>query len=206
MDQSLPTRGLQRRTCLAAAAAAFVLAACGKEESATPTQTAVANVVPVSLEKIAAEAKGFSVGSEMSVRVVYVFFDAQCPHCAALWEAAKPLKPQARFVWIPVGVLGEKSVAQGAAILSAPDPLAAMEQNEASVQAHTGGISAMGVADAQKNAVLANTKLLNAFGFSGVPAIVGKHAVTGEVVTVDGAVPTAVLAQKLGLAAPAAAS
>ena len=48
---------------------------------------------------------------------------------AALWEAAKPLKSQARFVWIPVGLLGDKSVSQGAAILNAADPVAAMEQN-----------------------------------------------------------------------------
>jgi thiol:disulfide interchange protein DsbG len=206
MDQPLAPRGLQRRTCLAAAAASLVLAACGKQEGSTPTQAAAKNVVPVSLEKIEAGAKGFNVGSEMSVRVVYVFFDAQCPHCAALWEAAKPLKPQARFVWIPVGVLGEKSVSQGAAILAASDPVAAMEQNEASVQSHAGGISAMGVSDDQKKAVMANTKMLNDFGFAGVPAIVGKNAVTGELVTIDGAVPTPVLAQKLGLNPPAGAA
>ena len=52
-----------------------------------------AATVPVSLAAIEAEARGFTVGSPMSARTVYVFFDPQCPHCAALWEAAKPLKP-----------------------------------------------------------------------------------------------------------------
>ena len=100
---------MKRRLVLTAVAAAAVLAACGKKDggdvpaaggkSAAPT--------PVSLEKIAAEAKGFDVGSTMSTRVVYVFFDPQCPHCAVLWDATKPLKSQARFVWIPVGLIGD---------------------------------------------------------------------------------------------------
>ena len=190
---------MKRRLALVAAGGAVLLAACGKEGGDKP---AAAPPAPVSLERIAAEAKGFSVGSTMSARVVYVFFDAQCPHCAALWEAAKLLKPQARFVWIPVGLLGDKSVAQGAAILAAADPVATMEQNEASVQQHQGGIGAMGVPDAQKEAVRKNTQLLTAFGFGGVPTIIGKHAQSGEVVTIDGAVPAVTLAQKLGLTSP----
>ena len=110
---------------------------------------------------------------------------------------------QARFVWIPVALLGDKSLAQGAAILGAPDPVAAMEHNEASVQAKTGGISAMGVSDANKEAVKRNTQLLTAFGFGGVPTVVGKHAVTGELVTIDGALAGQPLAQRLGLNVPA---
>jgi thiol:disulfide interchange protein DsbG len=188
---------------VAAAAAALVLSACGKQEAAGEAPAPAAASEPLSLEKIASDAKGFNVGSTMSTRVVYVFFDAQCPHCAALWEAARPLKSQARFVWIPVGLLGDKSFAQGAAILSAADPAAAMEQNEASVQAKTGGISAMNVPDAQKDVVRRNTQLLTSFGFGGVPTVVGKHAVTGELVTIDGALPTQPLAQRLGLNAPA---
>jgi thiol:disulfide interchange protein DsbG len=191
---------VKRRLVVAAAGAACLLAACGKE-AANDKPTAAAPAA-VSIDRIAAEAKGFNVGSAMSARVVYVFFDAQCPHCAALWDAAKPLKSQARFVWIPVGLLGDKSVAQGAAILAASDPVASMEQNEASVRQQQGGIAAMGVADAQKEAVRQNTKLLTAFGFGGVPTIVGKNAQSGELVTIDGAVPTATLAQKLGLAMP----
>ncbi len=193
---------MKRRTCLAAAAAAVALSACGKNDDSTPAAAPAAAAVPVSLDKIASDAKGFNVGSTMSTRVVYVFFDAQCPHCAALWAAAKPLKPQARFVWIPVGLLGEKSFSQGAAILAAPDPVAAMEQNEASVQDHTGGISAINMSEAQIAPVKGNTQLFNGFAFSGVPTIVGKHAVSGELVTLDGAMPTQLLAQRLGLNAP----
>lgn len=194
---------MKRRTLVAAAAAVALLAACGKQAGNQSAGAPAAGSVPVSLEKIAAEAKGFNFGATMSTRVVYVFFDPQCPHCATLWEATKPLRGQARFVWIPVALMGEKSVGQGAAILSATDPVAAMDQNEASVKAQQGGISAMGVADAPKESVRANTKLFAGFGFGGVPAVVAKHATTGELVTIDGALPTGALAQRLGLSAPA---
>lgn len=194
---------MKRRLVVTAALAALALAGCGKESGggAAGGKSAAAPV-PVSVDAIAAEAKGFNVGSTMSTRVVYVFFDTQCPHCAVLWEAAKPLRPQARFVWIPVGLIGEKSVAQGAAIVSAADPVATMDENEKSVTAKAGGIAAMGVTDAQKDVVKKNTELFNRFGFTGVPTIVGKHAQTGELVTIEGSLPASGLAQRLGLNQP----
>ena len=179
---------MKRRLMLTAAASATLLAACGKE-TATPAGKP-------------AEAKGFSVGSSMASRVVYVFFDAQCPHCAALWDASRPLRSQARFVWIPVGLINEKSFAQGAAILGAPDPAAAMDQHEAALRAQQGGISAMGVADAGRDAVKRNTELMNSFGFGGVPTIVAKDPQTGDTKTMEGSMPTATLAKRLGLNAP----
>lgn len=194
---------MKRRTLAAALGGAFVLAACGRDSEA-PAQPAAAagGGAPVSVETVAAEAKGFNVGSAMSTRVVYVFFDPQCPHCAALWEAARPLRPQARFVWIPVSLLNARSAPQGAAIMNAADPVAAMDQHEQSLRAQQGGIAAMNVSDAQKEVVQRNTELFNRFGFGSVPTVVAKHAQSGQVVTVEGSVPTAVLAQRLGLSAP----
>lgn len=194
---------MKRRLVLTAAASAAVLAACGKKEGAPGAAGGKpAAAVPVSVDAIAAEGKGFNVGSTMSTRVIYVFFDTQCPHCAALWEATRPLRPQARFVWIPVGLIGDKSVAQGAAIMTAADPIATMDENEKSVMAKGGGIAAMGVTDAQKDVVKKNTELFNRFGFTGVPTIVGKHATTGEIVTIEGSLPAAGLAQRFGLSQP----
>ncbi len=194
---------MKRRLVLTAAASAAVLAACGKKEGADGAAGGKpAAAVPVSVDTIAGEAKGFNVGSTMSTRVIYVFFDTQCPHCAALWEATRPLRPQARFVWIPVGLIGDKSVAQGAAIMSAADPIATMDENEKSVMAKGGGIAAMGVTDAQKDLVKKNTELFNRFGFTGLPTIVGKHAQTGEIVTIEGSLPAPGLAQRFGLSQP----
>jgi thiol:disulfide interchange protein DsbG len=197
---------MKRRLVLSATAAACLLAACGKESSQAGGSAGASGgkpaPQPVSIEAIEQKAKGFNVGSTMATRVVYVFFDPQCPHCAVLWENAKPLKSQARFVWIPVGLIGDKSVAQGAAILGAPDPATKMEENEASVRNQQGGIAGIGVEDAQKDIVKNNTALFTSFGFSGVPTIVGKHAQTGALVTIDGSVPALTLAQRLGLSAP----
>lgn len=190
---------------LAAALLCAGLAACKEAPSSASTAGAPqAASQGVSVEAIAAEAKGFTVGSEMSVRRVFVFFDPQCPHCAALWTAAKPLKSQARFIWIPVGLLNPTSSAQGAAILASADPVAAMDQHEASMTARQGGIVAQGDVEAQKALVAANTALMNRYGFASVPVIVGKHAVTGELVVKEGSMPTAALAAALGLQAPAA--
>ncbi|MDO9359221.1 MAG: DsbC family protein [Polaromonas sp.] len=202
MTSSSPSR----RRALALAPAALVATALlltGCKDSPGTAASVQAGSTPVSTAVIAAEAKGFTVGSAMSSRTVYVFFDAQCPHCTALWEAAKPLKSQARFVWIPVGLLNASSTAQGATILAAKDPVAAMDEHEASMTAKRGGISAGSGTDAQKEAVASNTALLTRLGFGSIPTIVGTHAETGALVKQEGSVPTAALASLLGLKVPA---
>ncbi len=197
--RSLPVSRLLTASLLGLA---LTLAAC--KDSPKPADPAAKTTATqaVTVEALAAEAKGFSVGSAMAVRTVYVFFDPQCPHCAALWNAAKPLKTQARFVWIPVGLLNPTSSVQGAALLAAADPEAAMNQHEASMAAKQGGIVATGDVDAQKAQVAANTALMNRYGFGGVPVVVAKHAVTGELVVKEGALPTPELANALGLQVP----
>jgi len=188
-------------------AAAVVLASLflsGCNDAAGPSADSKAAVkAPVTVAAIQAEAKGFTVGAPMSARTVYVFFDPQCPHCAVLWQSAKPLKSQAKFIWIPVGLIGKASIAQGATILAAKDPIAAMEENEASIMNKQGGISASGDIDSQKPAIEKNTALLNRFGFAAVPTIVALNAQTGALVTNEGAMPTAALANLLGLQIPA---
>lgn len=191
-------------TFFTAVLALFLLAGCKDSGSSASGAASPSGSTAVSTETIAAGATGFNVGSPMSTRIVYVFFDAQCSHCGALWYAAKPLKSQARFVWIPVGILNAASTSQGATILAAADPAAAMDQHEASLMAKGGGISASGNTDAQKEAIKKNTELMNRFGFASIPTIIGKHAQTGELVKQEGAMPTAALASLLGLQVPAA--
>ena len=187
---------------LAAALLGTSLLLAGCKDGPPAEVTAKTAVTKVSTALIAAEAKGFTVGSTLSARTVYVFFDPQCPHCNALWLAAKPLKPQAKFVWIPVGLMNPASTSQGATLLAARDPVAAMDQHEASMQAKTGGISAGGDIAAQKEAVAKNTALLTRLGFSSIPTVVGTHAQSGALVTQEGSMPTAALASLLGLQAP----
>lgn len=184
-------------------AAGLLLAGCNDAPSTGQSAPTKAASAQVSLAAVATEAEGFTVGTAMSARTVYVFFDAQCPHCATLWKNAKPLKSQAKFVWIPVGLINPSSTAQGATLLAAQDPVAAMDEHEASLQAQRGGISAGRNLDAKKAVLAKNTELFNRFGFSSVPTIVGTHAQTGALVTQEGALSTASLATFLGLQAPA---
>jgi thiol:disulfide interchange protein DsbG len=76
-----------------------------------------------------------------------------------------------------------------------------MDQHEASLTAKTGGIAGGG-GDAQKEAIKRNTALMTRYGFASVPTVVAKHAGTGELVTIEGSMPTDALARRLGLQAP----
>lgn len=200
-------------------AATALLAACGKEASAPAPATApgapaaqgAAAPAPaaapaqgkVSIEEIQSQGQGFTVGQPMSARTVYVFFDAQCPHCGVLWYNAKPLKSQAKFVWLPVRLLKDESETQGAALLAAKDPSAAMDEHEASLMDRKGGMKVEGDVTAQRAAVKKNTELFNKYGFGSVPTLVTRHPQTGAVVTHEGALQTPDLAAFLGVPAPA---
>jgi thiol:disulfide interchange protein DsbG len=179
---------------------ALALSACSPQESstvATPTKR------ELSLETVAAQAKGFSAGALMSTHIVYVFFDAQCPHCGHLWQASAPLHKKVKFVWIPVGMINATSTAQGAALLTAASPEALMTEHEASLLAGKGGISASSsIAPDVEKAIKNNTELLNSFGAESVPFIVAKNLKSGQTVSRDGAMSTAALAELLGVDAP----
>ncbi len=191
------------RLLIAAVAAVLLLSAC-KDSPPDPSNGAKAAAgVPVSLSAIEAEATGFTLGSTISARTVYVFFDPQCPHCAALWKAVQPLRTQAKFVWVPVALMNKTSETQGATLLAAKNPVSAMDEHEASLTAGKGGIAVAADIEAQRAAVLKNTALMNRFGFASIPTIVGQHAQTGALVTREGGLPTPELAKLLGLEVPA---
>lgn len=176
---------------------AMLAGGCSPQDSANPA-TAVKR--EVSLETVSTQAKGFAVGSLMSANTVYVFFDAQCPHCGHLWEASAGLHRKVKFVWIPVGMISATSRAQGAALLTAADPGALMTEHEASLLAGKGGISASAsIAPEIEKAIKNNTQLLNSFGAEAVPFIVAKNQKSGQTVSRDGALTTAALAEFLGL-------
>ncbi|HSO44073.1 MAG TPA: DsbC family protein [Rhodoferax sp.] len=192
---------------------AFVLAAtaCSKTETpapgaspgtSTPPATAAAPVANVgsSYDMVATDGKGFTVGALMSAQPVYVLFDPQCPHCGRLWQASLPLLDKVKFVWIPISFNPTKSIPQGAALLSAANPVEAMTAHEQSLLAGTGGMAASAdVPDEIKQAITANTQLLNRLGVESVPFLLGKHRKSGEIVTFNGAMETAALANLLGV-------
>ena len=184
--------------------ATLLVSACSQQDSSkSEPAPAKAAKQAISLETIAAQAKGFTVGSMMSANTVYVFFDAQCPHCGHLWEASLPLQKKVKFVWIPVGWINASSVAQGAALLTAANPAALMSEHEASLLAKKGGISApSSIPPEIEQAIKANTQLLGSFGAEAVPFIVARDLKSGQTVSRDGAMSTQALAGFLGIEAP----
>lgn len=191
----------RRHFTLQTAAALMVgaLAACDQ----SPAQAAAPSVTKLPAQQaygLAAKGQGFVMGPMMAANTVYVFFDTTCPHCAHLWEATLSLAGRVKIVWIPVGFLQPKSTPQGATILSAPDPKAAMTLNEQRLMARQGGITpAEGLSDAVLQKVKGNTALLLQIGSDSVPLIVFRNAKTGEYGTQAGAMDTAQFVQMVGL-------
>lgn len=188
-------------------AVTLTLGACSKSGETGSTSSPAASADPgkraPTVEIVASEGKGFTVGSMMSTTTVYVFFDPQCPHCGHLWNAAVPLQKKVKFVWLPVGLINPTSSAQGATLLSAADPAQAMTEHEKSLLAGSGGIGGgSGVTDEAKQSVASNTKLFNNLGLEGVPFTIVKNARTGQMATRGGSMETPALAQLIGIDAP----
>ena len=188
---------LNHRAIAAISCVALLLGACSQKDTPDAAKPAIQEV---SVQAVAAQAKGFTVGAVMSANTVYVFFDPQCPHCGHLWQASTPLHRKVKFVWIPVAWINASSLSQGAALLTATNPLELMTEHEALLLAGKGGISApSGIGSDIEQSIKANTKLLNALGAASVPFIVVKNAVTGQTIAKDGAQTTAALAEMIGV-------
>ena len=181
-------------------AAALGLSACSPQDTASP---AAATKPAQPFEAVAAQGKGFTVGALMGANAVYVLFDPQCPHCGHLWQASLPLQSKVKFVWVPVAIMNAKSAPQGAALLSAANPVDAMTQHEQSILAGTGGTSASASIPSElEQSIKGNTALFNSLGVESVPYVLAKNVKTGQLVTRSGAMSTAELAELVGVSAP----
>ena len=178
----------------------MTLSACSPQHASI---TAFAAQPAQPLEAVAAQGKGFSVGAMMSANPVYVLFDPQCPHCGHLWQASLPLQSKVKFVWVPVAIMNAKSGPQGAALLSAANPVEAMTQHEQSLLSGTGGMSASAsIPDELEQSIKGNTALFNSLRIESVPYVLTKNLKTGQLVTRSGAMSTSELAELVGVSAP----
>ncbi len=191
----------RRKFALVGAAIAFT--ACSDKAPSALAQPAKGANRPSDKEayELAATASGFTVGPVMAVNTVYVFFDTTCPHCSELWSASQPLLGKLKMVWIPLALLRPASGPQGATILSAANPAAAMTENETSVQQRKGGITVSpSLPGAALDKVKANTDLFKRLGAESVPYVLYKNPRTGSYGTHAGSTDTARLAQMVGAA------
>lgn len=111
-------------------------------------------------------------------RIIYVFFDPNCPYCHKLYEELRPhVKAGGLEVrWVPVGILFQTSLGKAAAILEAKSPLKAFYKNEADWNRGNspfGGIKPLSKPSPTTVAKLkANAALMNEAGIDGTPATV----------------------------------
>ncbi len=195
---------MKKRTLSAAALAGALslalLAGCGESKQEAPSAPVASVPAADVYDTVAKKANGFTVGNMMAAKVVYVFFDTQCPHCAAFWNEVKPVLGQIRMVWIPVRLLQDISAQQGAMILSAGDPAAEMEKNEQSRNAGGKGLEPAGnIAKDQLDKVRANTDLMVSIGASAVPYLVYKSPVNGASASYEGGMGAEDLKKLLGI-------
>lgn len=199
-------RALQASAALGGLA---LLQACSKKEDEGASTAAAsktddagkpAALTPEQAFDLAATGTGFTIGPVMAANTVYVFFDSQCPHCAALWQTSQQVGGRFRMQWMPVAFLAKISQTQGAAILTAQDPPALMSQNEALVMERKGGldISKLSPPQEAQDKVLANTELLKKLGADSVPMIYFKNARTGQAGSHSGSLPLDALLQLVG--------
>jgi thiol:disulfide interchange protein DsbG len=196
-----------RHLALPLLASLTLLSACSKDDTSAPAASAANVTTPIeaaqALDVLAAQGKGFAAGKILSANAVYVLFDPQCPHCARLWEASMPLHTSVKFVWLPVAIMNAKSAPQGAAIMTATNPVQAMAAHETSLLAGSGGTAASAeIAPDVLAAIKTNTALLERLGATSVPYIVARHQRSGQVVMQAGANDTEALANFLGLGQP----
>ncbi len=113
-------------------------------------------------------------------RLVYIFFDPNCPYCHQLYGMLRPFvgRDDLQFRWIPLGMLTASSLPKAAAILQAPDRLAAFHRNEddydfAANGQPGGGITPATTIDAStQRALAANLAIYRSEKLFGVPVVV----------------------------------
>lgn len=138
---------------------------------------------------------GFTTGAGERPVAAVVFFDAQCPHCARLWQDWRALRSSLRVHWVPVVLLAPASARQGAALLRAADPAAAMDELAAARLAGADERYADQEPDAEEAAVLRrSTAHLRAMQVAAVPAVLHRER-SGRIGLTVGALPAARLAE-----------
>jgi thiol:disulfide interchange protein DsbG len=119
--------------------------------------------------------------------ILTVFIDANCSYCHLLYQQLMPFvaQHQLKVRFVMVGVIKADSVDRGAAILSAPDPLAALHRDQEAfdTEAEEGGfpIQRTPGTPAAVAAITANNALMDMSGMDGTPAFLYCSKAQGKV-------------------------
>ncbi|BAU49686.1 dihydroneopterin aldolase [Sulfurifustis variabilis] len=172
------------RTLITLAVALLVLSARGLAAEPAPSPAAPAEAVLADLPKATWIADG---GGR---RVVYIFFDPNCPSCQLLYRNLRTFvaSHNLQVRWIPVAVVDATSLGKAAAILQVPDRRAALRRNEERYQSETfsGGIEEEIPSDETEQQLRANELLLNRLDVPVVPTMLFPSR-DGRAVIIQGA-------------------
>lgn len=169
----------------------------GTKPNAAAANAPAAVAPAAAYDAISQKTKGFAVGKLDSAKVVYVVFDPKCPHCADLWNNAKALHADVKFVWVPVALLSRGSIAEGAALLQA-GTVEAMDAHEALISANK-PVPAGPASPENQALIKANTAVVQQIQLEGVPYMFYKDPANGQVRTAKGGLPADRLKADLGL-------
>ena len=203
-SQVAPDAHSRRKAIAMAGATLCSLLGCSKNDvpaasSPSAAEAPAADVNRRAFDAAAGGGSGFLVGQAVAARTLLVFFDPQCPHCATLWNAAKPLRNRIRMVWMPVAFIAPASGPQGAMLLDASDGTALMDEHESLLASGRGGLTAVAAPAAQLEKTKANTALWTSLQATSVPHLVYRAGADGPYGQQSGGAATAELERMLGL-------
>lgn len=169
-----------------------VLTLAGAPESiaatAQKTSASAHQLAPDKMLRAAKDATWIAEGN--GPRLVYIFFDPECPYCHKLYQETRSSigRDGLQLRWIPVGILMPSSAGKAAAILDAKDPLAAFHKNEDEFgpAPKFGGIAETIPSAPSTKRLQQNAQLFKQTGMPGVPVMMFREA-SGKVRIVDGA-------------------
>jgi thiol:disulfide interchange protein DsbG len=157
---------------------AFTVITAASVAGLAPWASAQQTQNPEAVKVLAEMGKATVITEGKGPHVLNIFFDANCPYCHELYTALRPKvgKGGLEIRWVPVAVLTPTSVTKGAAILQAPNRLAAFQDNENTYgkgpTGQGGGIvPATKVLPASSAILNANNALLEATKSPGVPTM-----------------------------------
>lgn len=165
-----------RRGWLQAGALAALALACGVR----PARSQEAQRTAAAL--LAAMPRATTIQQGRGARLLYVFFDPNCPYCHQLYLKLRPLVAQdgLQVRWVVLGMLTASSLPKAAAILQAPDRWKAFETNEndydfaANGQPGGGILPAARIEPATRRLLERNLRIYRDHRLFGVPITVWK--------------------------------
>ena len=138
-------------------------------------------IQPNAVFRAAEKTSWFEQGNPNAKHEIYIIAEPNCSACHYLYESIRPYigSGSLKVRWIMVAFLKPSSLDKAATIISSKNPAQALEVDESkfNAAAESGGIvPAANIYAGAKDAVIKNTRFMEAYGFKSTPIIIFKLA------------------------------